>query len=137
MKVTYNSNNSGGGWWLKDEDWHKLEKAGWKVDWHAETKKDSLFSVVEDGRWLGALATTAHKEFDSLYEAVREWEELVGQDASDEGCNCCGPPHAFYTDDEVPKGESSYVSGKEIAYLMEGSDSITLREALRKIKGGE
>ena len=33
MKVEYSSNNSGGGWWLKDEDWKALEAAGWKVEW--------------------------------------------------------------------------------------------------------
>ncbi len=27
-KIEYSSNNSGGDWWLKDEDWFALEKAG-------------------------------------------------------------------------------------------------------------
>lgn len=31
--VEYDSNNSGGSWWLKDEDWAALEKAGWYVQW--------------------------------------------------------------------------------------------------------
>lgn len=25
MLIRYSSNNSGGSWWLTDEDWHKLE----------------------------------------------------------------------------------------------------------------
>ena len=33
MYVEYSSNNSGGSWWLKDEDWKALEAAGWKVVW--------------------------------------------------------------------------------------------------------
>ena len=33
MYVEYDSNNSGGSWWLSDEDWKKLEEAGWVVDW--------------------------------------------------------------------------------------------------------
>ena len=33
MYVEYNSNNSGGGWWLDDQDWKALEAAGWKVAW--------------------------------------------------------------------------------------------------------
>lgn len=33
MYVEYNSNNSGGHWWLDDEDWLALEKAGWKIQW--------------------------------------------------------------------------------------------------------
>ena len=32
MKIVYSSNNSGGSWWLSDEDWKKLEAAGWNVD---------------------------------------------------------------------------------------------------------
>jgi len=32
-RVEYDSNNSGGGWWLDDEDWRKLEVAGWTVNW--------------------------------------------------------------------------------------------------------
>jgi hypothetical protein len=31
--VEYDSNNSGGRWWLKDDDWKALEKAGWIVEW--------------------------------------------------------------------------------------------------------
>jgi len=33
MYVEYNSNNSGGTWWLSDKDWEALEAAGWKVKW--------------------------------------------------------------------------------------------------------
>jgi hypothetical protein len=33
MKVEYSSNNSGGSWWLKTEDWKALEDAGWNVEW--------------------------------------------------------------------------------------------------------
>lgn len=31
--VEYSSNNSGGHWWLTDDDWKQLELAGWKVAW--------------------------------------------------------------------------------------------------------
>lgn len=31
--VEYDSNNSGGSWWLSDDDWRALEAAGWKVAW--------------------------------------------------------------------------------------------------------
>ena len=34
--VEYDSNNSGGNWWLDDNDWKALEAAGWKVDWESE-----------------------------------------------------------------------------------------------------
>ena len=98
MKVEYNSNNSGGEWWLKDEDWLALEEAGWKVDWvrgHGTRQAD------EDGRWLGALATSATREGLSLEEAVAEWERVTGECSTDAGCQCCGQPHNFtlYDDD--------------------------------------
>lgn len=31
--VEYNSNNSGGSWWLTDADWKALEDDGWIVAW--------------------------------------------------------------------------------------------------------
>lgn len=109
INVRYSSNNSGGSWWLNDEDWYALEKAGWNVEW----EKDSTSRFIrgdKDGRWLGALATAASKEFDSMREAVEEFESITGQNAADEGCNCCGPPHYFSGEDE----DGNYVSGPEI-----------------------
>ena len=114
INVTYDSNNSGGSWWLTDEDWNALEKAGWTVKW----KKDDPFytegrfasSLDDDGRWLGALATKASKEFDSMREAVDEWEGITGERAADEGCGCCGQPHYFSGEDE----NGNYVRGPEI-----------------------
>ena len=84
MKITYSSNNSGGHWWLKDKDWKNLERAGWDVEWEKE------------GRFLGALPHRASKDFASVEEAISEWESVVGQSATEEGCPCCGPPHEFY-----------------------------------------
>jgi hypothetical protein len=95
MIVEYSSNNSGGGWWLTDEDWQKLEDAGWEVDW-VSSRKDGFFKADSEGRWLGALAKEAKKEFNSVEEAISEWESITGQDADDAGCECCGQPHNFY-----------------------------------------
>ena len=95
--VTYHSNNSGGGWWLSDDDWRNLEKAGWKVRWFKDDGYYSEYtSVQEDGRWLGALAGEATRKGLTLDEAIREWEEITGERADDEGCPCCGSPHGFY-----------------------------------------
>jgi hypothetical protein len=92
-KVCYSSNNSGGHWWLTDENWHALEAAGWQVRW-VKDNPDGLFPA--DGvRWLGALATEATREGLTLGEAVAEWESVTGAFAEDEGCVCCGQPHYF------------------------------------------
>lgn len=120
MKIEYSSNNSGGNWWLSDDDWKKLEKGGWNVHWIADEEDDGLLSSVKkDGRWLGALAKRASKDFETVGDAIRDFERLTGQDASDEGCNCCGPPHTFYwgravSDYDGPDDtEYGYCSGSE------------------------
>lgn len=128
MVIRYRSNNSGGRWWLTDDHWKALEAAGWKVEWVAN-EKDRLF-VSDNGRFLGALATEASKEFESPEEGMREFERITGQDVMDEGCNCCGAPHCFSWETAI--GEHRYVSGAECAaYLFPGAPS-TLREALEK-----
>ena len=81
--IRYDSNNSGGDWWLTDEDWKNLEKVGWVIDWEKE-------------RFLGALARSAVREGLTLDEARAEFEHVVRQDAGNPGCECCGPPHYFY-----------------------------------------
>lgn len=93
--IRYSSNNSGGYWWLSDEDWKNLEKAGWKVEWNRDIKPSSG-SLRSGERWLGALATDATREGLTLRGAIAEFEDITGQNADDEGCNCCGAPHYFY-----------------------------------------
>jgi hypothetical protein len=80
MIIEYDSNNSGGDWWLTDEDWKNLEKGGWKVEWE---------------EFLGAKAHKASLECRSLKEAIKSFEKITGQDTEEEGCECCGPPHYF------------------------------------------
>jgi hypothetical protein len=127
MKITYNSNNSGGRWWLKDKDWKNLEKKGWKVEWYGP-KNNPLGMLDKSGnRFLGALATIASKNFKTVGDAIKEFEKITGQDASDEGCNCCGPPHTFTWDDNG----YNYISGENVLeYLFEGDTKKTKRQLL-------
>lgn len=92
MIVEYSSNNSGGDWWLKDQDWKNLELNGWIVQWRNK-------------RWLDALATRASKEFEYPRDAMKEFEAITGQDVTDEGCNCCGAPHVFQWEGHYASGE--------------------------------
>ena len=98
--IEYNSNNSGGEWWLSDQDWKDLEAAGWAVDWIATTKYPPLGRPRPDGRWLGALATSAYREGLSRDAAIAEWERVTGKDSEAGGCSCCGSPHYFRVDDD-------------------------------------
>lgn len=102
MKVEYDSNNSGGSWWLADEDWKNLEAAGWEVDWFATQKRDH-FAAGADGRWLGALASRAVRRGLPLAQAVAEWERVTGKSSTDAGCPCCGQPHSFTEYDDNDK----------------------------------
>ena len=133
MKVEYSSNNSGGSWWLSDDDWKSLENAGWDVNWAKDWDGEAAGGqmVDEDGRYMGALAHDATLECDSMADAIRSFEASTGQSASDEGCNCCAPPHSFSTDDG-PNGWEC-VSGEEVlSYLYENVPS-SLREAVERL----
>lgn len=130
MKVEYDSNNSGGHWWLSDDDWRSLEAAGWEVRWHAN-RNEEWFTPDSDGRWLGALAGSATKDFPSLGDAIREFERLTSKDASDEGCNCCGPPHSFSVLDE---DNHEYASGSDCLSYLYREVPASLREACEKLK---
>ena len=122
--LEYRSNNSGGSWWLSDDDWRALEKAGWIVHWVHERDDPSHTHAEEDGvlsrlshhhgytdplvparpngeRYLRALAVSAAKECEDVAATVQEWATITGQDPSAVGCNCCGEPHSFsYRDAE-------------------------------------
>lgn len=129
--VKYSSNNSGGRWWLNDEDWENLEKAGWQVDW-----------IADGGRWLGARAQYARKAFNSVSEAILEFEAVTKCYASDEGCNCCGPPHSFSWEricGKTPEGEYvtleeyNYISGSEVLEYLHDNAPADLRTACERI----
>ena len=96
--ITYDSNNSGGDWWLSDDDWKALEAAGWVVHWGGRKYgEDSLTPTEKTGKeWLGALAVSCAKDgFDSARQGIEEWTSITGQDPLDMGCPCCGNPHTF------------------------------------------
>lgn len=112
--VTYDSNNSGGFWWLSDSDWDALAEAGWNVHWGGRQHvKDALAPVEDTGqRYLGARAVSAAKKFERPEDAIEEFERVTGQDASDEGCNCCGNPHSF--DYEDAEGNRHFTSVERV-----------------------
>lgn len=150
MKVRYKSNNSGGSWWLTDENWEALRNAGWTIEDYDYLKAEHEQALKNDPeafdstrffngekRYLGALASAAFKNFETPGEAMREFEKLTGLDVSDEGCNCCGAPHAFEwgraVDDTLPEeAEYGYVSGEGcLKYLFPGKKLLkSLRQAM-------
>lgn len=98
--ICYSTNNSGGSWWLTDQNWKDLETAGWEVEW-VKDQGDSIFHKAGEDRWLGALATHASREGLSMRMALAEFEDVTGLDPHEQGCDCCGQPHWFYeVDDE-------------------------------------
>ncbi|OBJ40280.1 hypothetical protein A5630_25350 [Mycolicibacterium mucogenicum] len=95
--IVYSSNNSGGGWWLNDDDWFALERAGWKVRWYRDDEHHQKYRPGDD-RFLGALASSAFLPGATEENAIASFEEVTGESVTDEGCECCGPPHSFYED---------------------------------------
>lgn len=79
FEVRYSHNNSGGRDWLDKEDWAKLEAAGWKLESYGDKR---THSAVRTGLPLPI--------------AIAEWEYILNMSSTDEGCECCGPPHDFY-----------------------------------------
>lgn len=103
--LEYESNNSGGVWWVSSEGWHALADAGWTVHWGERRYgclADLLRKTEPTGKtWMGA--ESCAKAGTDPQALVDEWERLTGCTASDQGCNCCGPPHDFEW--HAPNGE--------------------------------
>ena len=93
MRIEYYSNNSGGRDWLTAKQWAALKKAGWAI-------RGFSSDLIRDKRPRYAV-----KSFPSMKAALEEFEQLTGHDVSDEGCNCCGPPHEFHNLDGVLWGK--------------------------------
>jgi hypothetical protein len=98
--LRYSSNNSGGSWWLSDDDWKALEKDGWDVEWCADTETLAATLADENGRFLGALAISATLSTNDPEDGVESWETVTGEDSTDQGCGCCGSPHSFSFEDK-------------------------------------
>lgn len=109
--VRYSSNNSGGEWWLTDEDWKKLEQAGWEVEW---IKDSDLPIYGGEERFLGALAVEAKRVGLDKDDAITEWEDITGKYAWAEGCSCCGRPHDFWEREEEEIIEAAFVEKDRI-----------------------
>ncbi len=110
----------------------KKSKSHKKYDTHHEVKE----------RYLGALAKVCTKEFNSIKEALEEFEKITRQCITDDGCNCCGSPHSFRwsssgcIDDscKCKKGHKDYNfgSGEDLIQYLFPNKKIpkNLREAL-------
>ena len=98
MIVIYNSNDSGGRWWLTAKHWEALEEAGWNVHWGNPKSSygDPLKPCPRGETWLGAEARSVAKEFGTIEEAKDEFGQVTGLIPDARGCSYCGPPHEFY-----------------------------------------
>lgn len=86
--VEYDSNNSGGRWWLDDEDWRALEDAGWFVNWGGEDFCNSRFGSRHEGPSVApntheANECPGHRRFQSYAEALASGERWLGSLAGD------------------------------------------------------
>lgn len=103
----YSTNNSGGYFCLSTKNWKALEKAGWKLFNHEDfIYENQEYKMGKDGvplrvnprvkdKMFNQYAQYAFKKFNSLEEAISEFEIVADQDYNDEGCSCCGNPHSI------------------------------------------
>jgi hypothetical protein len=105
-RLEYSANNSGGNWWLRDKDWHALERAGWTIEWVDGSKSKSSWDSPDKPTFLGAPATEAWIITADPDQSIRDWAEITNQDPWEEGCNCCGHPHCFSYEDAA--GHTKY-----------------------------
>jgi hypothetical protein len=100
--VEYMENNSGGYWWLGPEEYRALHDAGWalrRYDWETETDYILTREQIKADGFLGRVCSDATKVFGSEEEGILEWSTLTGQDPDERGCDCCGQPHYFSSQD--------------------------------------
>ena len=84
--VMYEATNSGGSDWLNDADWQRLVQDGWRL---VEYKS-------------AVLAVEAESQHEAKELAVARWQAALDKEADVEGCECCGPPHSFFS---LPESE--------------------------------
>lgn len=90
--VEYDSNNSGGRWWLSSKDWKALEEAGWKI-----TRNSFLGNVPASA----TKSVEADSEDAARELGISEWTNLTNQFPDVGGCECCGPPHYFSVSEDL------------------------------------
>lgn len=103
LLIEYYSNNSGGSDWLDEKQWKALKKAGWRLFGFRDFIFDNRGQYALDKKGLPKRKKPqidkdtkyAFKRFDSIDEAIKEFEKLTGEDSDVEGCECCGKPHCF------------------------------------------
>lgn len=102
--VRLSLNNSGGKWWLKENDELGLKNAGWKVNIaHGVGGRHVAHAFL-----IGADIETALKSF-------RQATHFTGREL---GCNCCGVPFSFVQYSQEGKWLKSYST----SYPDEGED---------------
>ena len=99
VRVVFNENNSGGSWWLREEQYQKLFDAGWKPGrWRYGDEGKGYGGAVKIIVLDAVDAKLAERQAYDL--AITEWEHLTGENHNEVGCTCCGPPYQFYDWDE-------------------------------------
>ena len=132
FSVEYNENNNGGRVWLGKELAEKLIADGWK---NITTTDHAMF-----GLWTLQKVFVAKNAKEAMTIAIREWEKVTKMDASEEGCNCCGPPHSFSCKKETTDktGWEYYESACGdgcLEYLYPNTPVATKRELIERLDG--
>lgn len=98
--VEYLTGVSGGDTFMDDDDWDRLERAGWVIDWAAHYANSPTVYFDEATALYrfhnsNLAAKKAYLPNATLNEALQSFDSNTTADYTDTGCDCCGPPHHF------------------------------------------
>ena len=99
MYVKLDQNNSGGSFWLNDQQFDALLADGWVV---ADQRREATYGRAAQNL---AIDIPVKDPQTAVTVAKIEFGRVTGFDPDDEGCNCCGQPFYF---DSVAPGDYDY-----------------------------
>jgi len=98
-KYELQENNSGGDWWLTEQDYKNLFAAGWKLpkDWDKPSYEgDEPWEPFCGGAPVPhGWRRSTYIRASSIGEAIRSFETATGRSFYERGCSCCGAPFAI------------------------------------------
>lgn len=87
--IEFSENNSGGSFWLNEQNYADLMAAGWEGE-----------GIIPDDRYSGR---RLRRSGVSHRVALAEFWDITGWNPDEEGCGCCGQPFNFYEYDDEGK----------------------------------
>lgn len=162
IEVRYSANNSGGSWWLTDDHWLALEKAGWVVEWGGKDYCHSNLGFLKKGTKPSVAPNTCpkngcegHTRYASLAEVDADGGRFLGAPASYATFTGASPSEAIKSFEAATgldvseegcgccgpphsfSWDGGYASGADVLpYLFPAATGLSAREMAKRLQGG-